>query len=115
MKRLVIVIGMIVLSSCIVTGCSSVQAESDIPQDPIIITGKITDIDEGSLGIDVLTGLHIEKAIVQINEATTFVEGVSNEFKVDNIIIFEITGEIMESYPIQVIAKEISANEPPQK
>lgn len=51
-----------------------------------------------------------DQALVHIGDDTTFEEGISKDFVKGNRISFQITGEIMESYPVQVRATHILEN-----
>jgi predicted secreted protein len=74
------------------------------------ISGKIISVSDASIHIISAESIS-DEYIVHINKNTKFKEGISDVFEKGNYVIIEFNGNIMESFPMQINAAKIIANE----
>jgi len=95
------------------TGCNTTQPTTDNTEITNEITDttrlKITKVTENGFEGNMLT-MNNDPAYVSFSEDILFEEGISSTFEIGNIVTFE-HGAVMESYPVQIVALKITANE----
>lgn len=104
MKKIGLIIICIIL---IVTGCSG-KGTNIIEEN--VLEGTVKEVSEDGFLLEE-NNENASLYWVYITEDTVFLENVSKDFAVGNTVKVEHTGEIMESYPMQVYAKTIIENE----
>lgn len=90
------------------------QPPETTPQGDELFTWSATvdEVLEGSLAVSMLSGpVADQPAVLHIQDAA-YAEGVSREFSPGHTVTFETTGEIMESYPVQIRVVRFTANAP---
>ena len=111
MKKFFSLTTVVLLSVCLVSSCSSNNTIEEASS-TTTITGKITDITDNTITIKVLTGLHVESAVIIIEDATEYAKEVDKNFAKDNIVVFEVTKKTTDKNTVNFIAKKIISNKP---
>jgi len=105
MKKKLIILLIIVSITMVFAGC---QKEDDTE-----IAGIITEVTQGGgFRVQVIGGFTEDLMQVHLSDKIKYEEGVDQTFEVGNAVGFYITGDVAESYPVQVTATRILWNEP---
>ncbi|QOR34168.1 hypothetical protein IMX26_11785 [Clostridium sp. 'deep sea'] len=112
MKKLISLTTAVLISVCLLSGCNGSKSSNANATDITTISGKITAINDNEITVKVLTGIHVESAIIIIEEATEYNTEVDHKFAKDNIIIFEVAKKLTDKNPINLVAKKIISNKP---
>lgn len=105
MKKKLIILLVIISVISMLSGCK----KDDGPE----IAGIVLDVTEsGGFRIQVIGGYAEDLMQVHLDKKIKYEEGVDETIKVGNAVGFRITGDVAESYPVQVTATTILWNEP---
>jgi len=87
------------------TGCKT--------EDDTEIAGVVTEVSEsGGFRVEVIGGFQEDLMQVHLADKIKYGEDVDKNIAVGNAVGFTITGDVAESYPVQVTATKILWNEP---
>lgn len=104
MKKRLLILLIIVSVLFAFTGCKK--------EDATEIAGIVTEVSEGGgFRVQVIGGFPEDLMQVHLSDKIKYEEGIDRDIKVGNAVGFVITGDVMESYPVQVTAKNILWNE----
>ena len=105
MKSKILILLIIVGLLMAFTGCK----KDDGPE----IVGIVTEVSEsGGFRVMVIGGYAEDLMQVHLDKKIKYEEGIDEKIDVGNAVGFIITGDVAESYPVQVTATKILLNEP---
>ncbi|MFO7611131.1 MAG: hypothetical protein R6W99_01400 [Clostridia bacterium] len=102
-KKIVLII-LVVLIAATFAGCGGKESDPEI-------VGIVSEADKDGFIVDVIGGFQEDIMHVYITKKTKFAEGITYEMAPGSVVGFTIEGEVRESYPVQVDAKNIIWNE----
>jgi len=80
--------------------------------DDVEIAGIVTEVSEsGGFRVNVIGGFQEDLMQVHLSNKIQYEEGVDKIISIGNVVGFNITGDVAESYPVQVTATRILWNE----
>lgn len=77
-----------------------------------ILEGRVTNVSDTGISLETEGG---DPYVVHFNDDIVYAETVSSKFEIDNLVSIGFSGEVMESYPMQINAQKILLNEPQEK
>lgn len=105
MKKRILILLIIVSLAMVFAGC---QKEDDTE-----IAGIITEVSSGGgFRVQVIGGFTEDLMQVHLSDKIKYEDGVDQNLEIGNAVGFYITGDVAESYPVQVTATRILWNEP---
>lgn len=105
-KKITIIILVLVIITINVACTTTPIDNKDKPSEMI---GIVTSVDGDSISLDILVGDYAisDKTVLSIKKDTIFEKKTKNQFEINDIVTFKITGVVLESYPTQVRASHI--------
>lgn len=105
MKKNLIIFLVIISVILVFTGCKKDEGPE--------IAGIVLEVSEsGGFRIQVIEGYDEDLMQVNLGKKIKYEEGIDEIIKVGNAVGFRITGDVAESYPVQVTATKILWNQP---
>ena len=105
MKKTILIFLIIISVIFVFTGCKKEEGPE--------IAGIVLEVSEsGGFRVQVIGGYAEDLMQVHLDKKIKYEEGVDEIIKAGNAVGFIITGDVAESYPVQVTATKILWNEP---
>lgn len=103
------VILLIIIMILVFVSCTTTPLDGNVDNKPNQLIGKVVTINDSEITMDMIVSDYgvSDKTKLSITKDTTFEEGVTNEFAINDIVTFVMIGNVIETYPTKIKAKII--------
>ncbi len=104
-----IVILLIIIMVIVFVSCTTTPLDGNVDNKPNQLVGKVVAINDVEITLDMIISDYgvSDKTKLSITKDTTFEDGITNEFMINDVVTFVMIGNVIETYPTKIKAKTI--------